>query len=148
MDQNSLPDLSLDESVKQVMRTLPPFIREYLSQGKYTSVAQGLMAKYKLRIDQGSVLERELMLLLMGIENPSEFVQALTEEAHIDQQTVNSLTKDINDQVFLPLRKQEEEESKKVAAPIPSKPVPSPAPKPVAPAPAHIAPLPPKMAMP
>jgi hypothetical protein len=66
------------------------------------------MTKYNLRIDQSGVLEREIMLLLMGVENPNEFTQALVEEAKLDQQTVNNIVQDINDQIFIPLRKEEE----------------------------------------
>ena len=98
------PIPSFDESVAQVMQTLPPPIRNYLTQGKYTAVAQSLMAKYGLRIDQGGVLEREIMLLLMGIDNPDEFTKSLTEEAKLDQQTINSISKDVNEQIFVPLR--------------------------------------------
>src|SRR6185369_9329718 len=147
MDQTPQTEVDLKEDMKQVMATLPPLIRKYLSEGRYTPVAQNLMAKYRLRIDQGSVLERELMLLLMGIEDPSGFIQALTSEANLDQQTVNSVIKDINDQVFVPLRKEEEAMTKAAAQPA-GKPVPPPAPKPAAPLPPHVAPLPPKMAMP
>jgi hypothetical protein len=139
-------DLTIEDSLKQVLQTLPSFIREYLSQGKYTLVAQGLMAKYKLRVDQGGVLERELMLLLMGIESPDEFVKALVEEAGLEQGIVNSIVTDVNTQVFVPLRKEEESLSKQTSAQPVAKPVS--APKPAMPAPAHIAPLPPKMAMP
>jgi len=149
---------SLEQSVAQIMKTLPPFIRTYLSEGKYTAVAQGLMAKYNLRIDQGGVLERELMLLLMGIENPAEFTKSLIDEAKIvDKMTVDSIVRDINDQIFVPLRKQEEEMGKvavfvspKPSAPsVPVRPVVStPQTRPVvAPAP-HMAPLPPKTVMP
>jgi hypothetical protein len=148
MDQNQSGP-TFEEGLKEVMQSLPPFIREYLAQGKYTPVAQSLMGKYKLRIDQGGVLERELLMLLMGIENPTEFVSALTNEAGIPQEMVNGIVQDINDQVFVPLRRQEEMQSKRppIQSVLAPKPL-SPAPKPVAPMPAHMAPLPPKIAMP
>lgn len=98
------PELTLEESVKQVMQTLPPPIRDYLSRGKYTPVAKELMAKYGLRIDQGGILERGMMLLLMGIEDPAEFSKALVEEAKLDQQTVNGIMQDVNTRIFMPLR--------------------------------------------
>lgn len=104
MDQTQ--QLTLDESVKQVMQTLPPPIREYLASGKYSIVANSLMTKYGLRVDQGGVLEREIMLLLMGIENPTEFTKSLDEEAHLDQKTINSISQDVNNQIFMPLREQ------------------------------------------
>ncbi len=102
-DQSSL---TLEESIKEVMRTLPPIIRNYLSQGKYTEVAKSLITKYNLRIDQGGILEREMMLLLMGIENPTEFTQALAEEAKLDKKTIENIAQDINTQIFVPLREQ------------------------------------------
>jgi hypothetical protein len=134
-------NLSFDESIAQVMRTLPPVIRAYIVQEKYTPVAISLASKYKLRIDQSGVLEREIMLLLMGVENPAEFAEALMGEAKLDGATVDSIMQDVNIQIFLPLRKEEELNSKKSVTNAPQSPAP-------APFPAHIAPLPPKIAMP
>jgi hypothetical protein len=105
MDQNQ-QDLVLDENIKQVIRTLPAPIRTYIGQGGYSLVAKGLMKKYGLRIDQGTVLEREIMLLLMGIENPSEFTAALATEGRLDQQAINGITHDVNEQIFIPLSQQ------------------------------------------
>ncbi len=102
MDQT--PEPTLEDSLKQVMRTLPPVIRTYLAQGKYTPVAKGLMAKYTLRIDQGGVLEREIMLLLMGVEDPADFTKTLAEEAGLDPKTIGSIAQDVNEQIFAPLR--------------------------------------------
>ena len=112
-------ELSFDESVAQVMQTLPSPIRRYLGQGKYSVVANNLMTKYGLHVDQGGILEREIMLLLMGIENPDEFTQALVEEAKLDQQTINNIVKDVNEQIFVPLR---EEMQKGPAPQAPAKP--------------------------
>ncbi len=117
------PDQStatLDESIKQVMQTLPPPIRNYLGQGKYSVVAQRLVVTYGLHIDQGTILEREIMLLLMGIENPDEFVQALAQEAKLDQETINGIAQDVNAQIFVPLR----EEMQKAATAPQSPPTP------------------------
>src|SRR3989344_6496742 len=115
------PELSLDESMKQVMETLPPVIRAYLAQGKYTVVAKTLMAKYGLRIDQAGVLEREIMLLLMGIENPDEFIQALMEEAKLDKKVIDGIVQDVNTQIFIPLRQEEMKSAQmKKEAPIPA----------------------------
>lgn len=155
---------TLEESIQQVMRTLPPVVHDYVVQEKYTIVAKSLMAKYNLRIDQGGVLERELALLLMGIEDPTEFTQALADEAKLDQKTISAIAQDVNEQIFVPLREAEEQGGMK-EAPQSARPVVSsqPAshftlenkiPAPVRPQlpqrllPPHVAPLPPKAAMP
>lgn len=110
MDQDH-QQLTFDESMKEVVQALPPVIRAYLAQSKHTPIAKDLMAKYGLRIDQGGVLEREIMLLLMGVESPEEFMQALIEEAKISEDTVNSITEDVNTQILVPLREEEVKES-------------------------------------
>jgi len=105
MDQQ---EPTFEDSVAQVMKTLPPIIRAYLAKGTYTEVAKKMTTKYGLRIDQAGVLERELMLLLMGIETPPEFVQALIEEARLDQKVVNNIVRDVNEMVFIPLHDEEQ----------------------------------------
>src|SRR3989338_6152487 len=125
MDPNQ-PELTLEESINQVMQTLPPIVRAYLAEGKYTMVAKGLMSKYGLRIDQGGVLEREIMLLLMGIENPDDFTKALATEARLDQKIIGSIVQDINTQIFIPLREAEmggKTGSVPASAPQPARPV-------------------------
>ncbi len=144
---------NLEESIKEVMQTLPPPIRNYLSQGKYSIVAKNLMRKYGLHIDQGGVLEREIMLLLMGIENPDEFAASLKSEATLPEDVVRSIMTDINQEIFIPLQKEMRNagsgaQETKPAAPRASVPsyVSSPSARP--PVPSVGAPLPPKMAMP
>jgi len=112
MDNNK-PEPTFEESIKEVMQTLPPPIRNYLVQGRYTAVAKGLMAKYSLRIDQAGVLEREIMLLLMGIENPDEFAASLKSDASLADDVVRNIMGDVNQQIFIPLR----EEMRKMGPP-------------------------------
>ena len=97
---------TLEESIKQVMQTLPPPIRNYLGQGKYSVVAKSLMTKYGLHVDQGSILEREIMLLLMNVENPEEFTSSLKSDASIPEDVVWKIMIDINQEIFMPLREQ------------------------------------------
>lgn len=97
--------------MKEVLRALPSVIRAYLSEEKYTPVVKELMATHGLRLDQGGVLEREVMLLLMGVESPEEFVQALIDEAKIQEDVVGEIVEDINTKIFVPLREEERKES-------------------------------------
>ena len=133
--------LNLEESIKEVMQTLPPPIRNYLSQGKYSIVAKNLMRKYGLHIDQGGVLEREIMLLLMGIENPDEFAASLKSDAVLSEDVVRNIMTDVNQEIFVPLQKEmrnagsavpEVKSAAPSSAPRAGAPVPSYAPSPSA----------------
>ena len=154
MNQNK-SEPTFEESIKKVMQALPPPIRNYLSQGKYSIVAKNLMRKYGLHIDQGGVLEREIMLLLMGIENPDEFAASLKSDAALSESVVRNIMTDVNQEIFVPLQKEMRNAGSAVpeaksAAPRAGAPVPSYAPSPAArpPVSSGSAPLPPKTAMP
>ncbi|MBU6321462.1 hypothetical protein KGO04_02895, partial [Patescibacteria group bacterium] len=97
-------DQALEASIKEIMPTLPPTVRAYLGSGKYSQVAQGLMRQYGLHVDQGGVLERELMLLIMGLSTPAEFVEHLQNEAYIPADVTRAITDAVNQQVFIPMR--------------------------------------------
>ncbi|MHB1770003.1 MAG: hypothetical protein ACYCPH_02910 [Minisyncoccota bacterium] len=153
MDQQREP--TVEESIKEVMQTLPPPIRQYLGEGKYSIVAKNLMRKYGLHIDQGGVLEREIMLLLMGIENPDEFATSLKSEAALSEDAVRKIMTDVNQEIFIPLQKEMRNAGNgaretKSAAPRTSPSIPRSVPFPTSRPPvlSNSAPLPPKMAMP
>lgn len=99
-------DQTLESDIKELMKEVPAPVRAVFASGKVETVAKSLMQKYKLHIDQGAVVEREVILLLLGLKSPDEFTGALAEEAKLDQQIINSIVKDVNDQIFVPLREE------------------------------------------
>lgn len=104
---DTLIDPTLESDIKELMKEVPAPIRAFFVSGKVETVAKNLMQKNKLHIDQGAVVEREIILLLLGLKDPAEFVKTLSEEAKLDAQTVNSIVQDINAQIFVPLREEE-----------------------------------------
>jgi hypothetical protein len=129
-------DMPLDQAVKEVLSTLPPAVRVYLTSGKYSAVAQQLMQNYSLHADQAMLLERELILLITGSETPVEFGMSLIEEGQIPEDTVRSIMTDLNKMVFMPLQEQMKNS-------MPSAPSQSTAPKPAPPPPAYKPAVPP-----
>lgn len=105
MDENTIPEPTLEESLQLLIRQVPVQVRDFILnelQGK----TDELMRRYQLHIDQGGVLERELLLMLLGQEQPVDFMAAL-QGAGIAAETVSSLTTDINQEVFVKLRQAE-----------------------------------------
>ena len=120
---NTSFDPTLENDIKELMKEVPAPIRAFFASGKVETVAKNLMQKYKFHIDQGAIVEREIILLLLGLKSPDEFTKTLAEEAKLDTQTVNGITRDVNDQIFVPLR----EEMRKGPQAVPQ------IPKPIAP---------------
>jgi hypothetical protein len=98
---------TFEDDIKQILAEVPAPIRAFFASGKVQIVAKNLMQKYQFHIDQGAIVEREIIMLLLGINNPDEFIKALVEEAKLDQKTIDGIIQDINAQIFMPLREEE-----------------------------------------
>lgn len=96
-----------DQDLQTIVSQLPTPIQEFFASGKIDVVAGNLMRKYSFHIDQGTIVEREIIMLLLGLKDPQEFTQALVEEAKLDQKTIDGIVQDINAQIFVPLRDEE-----------------------------------------
>ncbi len=103
---DTLFDSALEDDIKQILAEVPPPVRAFFASGKVEIVAKSLMQKYQLHIDTGAIVEREIILLLLGLKDPTEFTQTLVEEAKLDQQTINNITQDVNELIFVPLREE------------------------------------------
>jgi pyruvate/2-oxoglutarate dehydrogenase complex dihydrolipoamide acyltransferase (E2) component len=105
-NDNTVPEPTLEESLQYLLRYVPSPVRDFIltNLGPKT---QELMNRYQLHVDQGTVLERELLLMLLGQEQPADFVLAL-QNSNIPPSTVQLITTDINTEVFMKLREIEE----------------------------------------
>ncbi len=103
-------ELTLEQSISQAMQALPLPARRYFSEGKYTFVAKRLAGKYGLRADQSGIVERELMLLLLGTETADEFAASLKTEAMISDDVRARIMTDLNQEMFVPLQAEMQKE--------------------------------------
>jgi hypothetical protein len=107
MDENTTPDPTVEESLRVLLGQVPAPIRSFVLNNLASKTGE-LMARYSIHVDQGGILERELLLMLLGQEQPADFVAEL-QTAGIAPDVVRSLINDINKEVFIPLREQEEQ---------------------------------------
>ncbi len=112
------PEPTFDQNLSMVVSQLPPLVRTYFTSGKVEIVAKNIMQKYRLHVDKGAVIEREIILLLLGLKNQNEFSQVLAAEAHLDKKTIENIVQDINTQIFLPLRERMRSGEANTAPPV------------------------------
>lgn len=69
--------------------------------GRITQIAE----KYSLRIDQSGILDEEIIRVMVGITHPDLFLNKLKGRLGINTKTVEDIVRDLNTEVFLPVRK-------------------------------------------
>ncbi len=91
------------ENVQAVISDLPVPIRTFLTDGSVENAAQTITQKNHLHADQGTVIERELLLTLMGIQDPASLPETLSKDAALDEQVLPAILRDMDEIVFTPL---------------------------------------------
>lgn len=136
MDQQQ--QTTSDQDLSIVVSQLPSHIQEFFASGRIDAIARDLTQKYRLHIDQGTIMEREIIMLLLGLRSPDEFTKALGEDAKLDERTVSNIVTDVNGRIFIPLREQMRKESVETPpTPRPMTQVAPPSPRPISQIPAR-----------
>lgn len=98
--------LTLEQSLQDIFPTLPAPIQRFIKEGKPGEVAQTIMDHYVLHIDQGTIIEHQILLALFGVVGPEEFMEALSDKLSLSDDVVGDIIEDVNNEVFMPLREE------------------------------------------
>lgn len=138
-EQSAAQPSQVASAIATLIANLPAPVREFVNSPERDQISLELTQKYGLHIDQAGEFERAYLRMLLGVDSPDEFTLSLR-QAGIPEATITSLTADVNEMVFKPLRKKEQELSerkvppapqpKRASEPIREAPVPQPAPPP------------------
>lgn len=138
--------MSVEDAMGVLLSELPGPVRDFVTGPERARIALSLMQKHQLHADEAGEFERAYMFMLLGISSPEEFVDTLT-KAGIAPDTVRALAQDVNEQVFVPLRKAEQAPKRPPVIPtqvatLPGSTVPVPPPVPHRQEPAPLVPPP------
>ena len=108
---------------------LPPDLQSAITDSGFVDKLRDMSKTEKLMIDQAGSLEREVLLVLLGVMPLSEFSGTLVSKLRIDQEKAKRINNQVNEQIFFPIRHRLEEiESNRENAPsnIVESPLPTP----------------------
>lgn len=100
------PKKTLDEIIDERFTELPQAVQDALTDVGVEQKLRVLSSSYKLHLDQWVLLENEIMLTLLGIEDPKNMAKNISKEVGIDDATAQKLVADIAVQIFKPIREQ------------------------------------------
>jgi len=92
--------------LKARFELLPKELQDTITSSDYQMKLFELAKKYKLTYDKLGQLEVETTMVLLGMTPTEEYEEDLNEQLGINGEILSGLIKDINDQVFFPIREQ------------------------------------------
>lgn len=127
-----------DKLIAKRIEELPEYVKQAIAEAGATSKLRGIGERHRLRIDQQAILEREVMLVMLGFDTESSFIRNLVAEAKIPLAESQAIAQDVGNDIFVHIRAAmrrmfEEKRLGASAPPSASAPMPQTAPKPVAP---------------
>lgn len=106
------------EEAKQRFDSLPQNIKEAIYSAEMEEALSSVGNKYRLHIDQLSILEAEVSAMLLGFTEPKDFQEIVEERLHLSSAESKDIVENLNTQFFEKIRgslKQESEQTQTVA---------------------------------
>jgi hypothetical protein len=101
------------EQFNAAYKKLPFVLREYIAEDRLSEITQQIGTSYGLHVDTVGAVYREATNMLLGLINPEQFVTEL-KTAGVAQESIASITLELNEKVFVPLHKKMQEGSYEV----------------------------------
>lgn len=114
------------ELVQNKLDAVPEDVREQVTSEEVAQTLTEIGKSHALHIDQQGILDEETLYIMLGVENPDNFIGTLQNRLGIDEGKAISIARDINEKVFLRIRQslmamhEEEKEAEEAPAPAPT----------------------------
>ncbi len=92
------------EEINEKFKSLPEELQEAITSANTITKLDGISKKYSLMLDQASELGDEVGLFMVGLVKQKDFVKNIAERMGIRLSVAESISRDINTEVFDPIR--------------------------------------------
>ncbi len=89
--------------MKAQWEKLPNEIRAAILATDLQEKLRAMARSRSLRVDEAGIVENETMLVLLGLEHPNDYVSNLERELHVSRDVAETIAKDVNENVFMPV---------------------------------------------
>jgi hypothetical protein len=115
------------DQVLAAYQRAPQPVRDTFNSEVTTNVILDMKAKYRLHVDVAGTFGQEVGYLLLGLRSPAEFFGNLMLSG-TDEQTARGIIQEVNERIFLPLKRQMTEGARESPSIVTNAPAPTPSP--------------------
>ncbi len=99
----------MDKDNKSVIyeqfKTLPPVIRDTILNSNWQDKIRRVVKVNNLHIDQGAAIENLVLITMLGIETPEDFVKNAMEYAEVTEEQAYNISAEVEREIFGDIRK-------------------------------------------
>lgn len=90
--------------IQEQFQKLPKSLQDAILAVDLHDKMKVISEKHKLLIDKAAIFENETMLIMLGLESHTDYTDNLKKELRISDEQAQEIAKDVNEQIFLPIR--------------------------------------------
>ncbi|PCI89627.1 hypothetical protein COB18_03700 [Candidatus Kaiserbacteria bacterium] len=94
-----------NDAIKKRFAELPAIVQQAITDASIETKLRALAETHKLHLDQWVLLENQIMLTLIGLEDPKNMAKNIAAKVGVSDEIAKKLVADIAAQVFQPIRK-------------------------------------------
>lgn len=91
--------------IKEQFKTLPPIIRDTILNSNWQEKIRRVVKVNNLHIDQGAAIENLVLITMLGIETPEDFVKNAMEYAEVTEEQAYNISAEVEREIFGDIRK-------------------------------------------
>lgn len=95
---------TIQEQLAERFESLPKSVQDAVTSADVEKKLRALSQKHKLHLDQWVLLENEIMLTLLGIEEPENMSKNIEREVRVTPEVAQNIVNDIAVLIFAPIR--------------------------------------------
>ena len=109
MDQE-INDIELNQKLSERFASLPKVVQDAINSASIEEHLRSLANTHKLHLDQWQLHENQVMLTLLGFQDPKDLKQNIESEIVVTDEVATGLADEISRIVFEPIRQELERE--------------------------------------
>lgn len=95
---------NIQQELAERFAALPKSVQDVVTSADVEKKLRALSQKHKLHLDQWVLLENEIMLTLLGVEDPEDMAANIAKEVRVTPEVAQAIVADIATLVFAPIR--------------------------------------------
>lgn len=88
------------KAITEIFHSLPPDLQKALLSADISMKVRDICNKHNFHVDKIPALEMEVMIVLLGIEPVSRFIDQITRKLQITREEAGVIAKDVQDSIF------------------------------------------------
>jgi hypothetical protein len=100
-----MQEKNIQNIINERMSQLPEVVRNEITNGDWEEVVRKIVEDNGLLIDQGLVIEKQTLFMMLGLENPKNYTKKIKKLANLSNETAVNIAYEIDEKILQKIKR-------------------------------------------